>query len=142
MLTTFGIRRPFAATVLWAALALLSGCRPPSQPGGYVVQSGTIEALRTDSSELTLRTTAAAAGGRAKSDSVACLLTNDSEIYLNDRVVPIGELEAGDSVELIGYFESQNPRSPRFVVSQAFVHRDEPPPPDPIVLDPNAAPRG
>ena len=127
-----------------AALAALvcgvAGCRPPSAPSGYVSLTGTVQALRSDVADLTLKLIAAPPSVRAKGATIACITTEDTELYLNDRVESLDVVRPEDAIELVGYFEPENPRGLRFVVTFAFVRRDEPPPPVPLVLDPQTQP--
>lgn len=81
---------------------------------------------------MTLKPTVAPAAVRAKGEVIACITTEDSEIYVNDRVEPLDTVRPGDTVDLVGYFEPENPRGQRLVVTFAFVRRNEPPPPPPL----------
>lgn len=104
----------------------------------YEVLHGTVTALRADTFDFTV-----AADNRwtanASPEPVSCLLTNDAEIYVNDKFSDFQEIAIGDAVELVGYREL-NPRSERFVVSLANITRNEPlaPPPD-LTTQPTAA---
>lgn len=118
-----------------ALLCVLGACRPPSAPSGYVPLTGTVQTMRSEVADLTLRLTTAPPAVRAKGDTIACITTEDTEIYVNDRARALDVVRPGDTVELVGYFEPENPRGLRFVVTFAFVKRDEPPPPDPLVVD-------
>lgn len=116
-----------------AAAGLAGGCRPPSATSSYEVLAGTVEAVRSDTFELVVRLHPRAAE-RARASTVTCLCTKDTEIYLNDRFSAFDVLTVGDTLELIGYYEPNNPRGERFVVSFAYVVRQEAPPPEPVLL--------
>lgn len=121
--------------LLAAAIAagLAGGCRPPSVTSSYEALAGTVEAVRSDTFELVVRLHPRAAE-RARASTVTCLCTKDTEIYLNDRFSAFDVLTVGDTLELIGYYEPNNPRGERFVVSFAYVVRQEAPPPEPVLL--------
>ncbi len=117
------------------AVCLAGGCEKPSTSSEYSVVDGTVEGLRADTFELTVR-----AGehwpGMAPDSIISCLLTKDAEIYVNDRFSGFDAIAVGDDVELIGYPEP-NRRGERFVVATASIRRAEPLP-DPPDLSPPA----
>ncbi|MBK9126455.1 MAG: hypothetical protein IPM13_01460 [Phycisphaerales bacterium] len=127
-----GRARRSAAVLLAASLAAVPACRPPSQPSDYRAIAGVIESLRPDTSELTARPTERAADRSGQ--PLVCVVTNDCEIYINDRAMGFDALRIGDEVEFIGYYEATNQRGQRFVISLANVSRDEPPPQNPLDL--------
>lgn len=121
------------AVVLW-----LGGCERPSAEGDYAVLAGTVEGLRSDTFELAVRV-AERWPGRPKGEAVACLLTNDAEVYVNGRFSAFSAIAIGDAVELAGYYEP-NRRGERFVVSLANITRNEPLPPEPDLTPPATQP--
>jgi hypothetical protein len=111
---------------------LLTGCEPSSAPGTYRSRTGTVEGVRLETGQLLVRFDGAA------DRRVPCLITNDTEIYINDRFSRIENIQIGDEVELLGYADPNNPRGERFVLSFARIERTETDPP-PIDLTPPAS---
>lgn len=132
-----GRRMRYLALCGVAALCAGGDCRQTRNVSEYHVISGTVTALRADTFDFTV-----AADNRWSTDEapepVSCLLTNDAEIYVNDKFSDFQEIAIGDAVELIGYRE-QNPRGERFVVSLANITRNEPPAPPPDLTTQPAA---
>ncbi len=120
-------------------ICVASGCRKPSTPSDYTVLAGTVESLRAETTcELTVRP-GRRWSGHIKTATISCLLTNDAEIYVNDRFSSFAAIAIGDEVELIGYRES-NPRGERFVVAFAYITRNEPLPGPPDLSPPTTNP--
>lgn len=117
---------------------VLSACDQENIPSEYNVINGTIESLRTDTAELTVRAEPAWPGW-TKQDTLACVLTNDAEIYVNGRFRDFLSLAIGDAVKLVGYDEPSR-RGERFVVSYAYITRQEPLPPAPDIQLPTSQP--
>lgn len=105
-----------------AALSLLigviAGCeRSPGAPS-YQAVGGVVEACQLETGELTVRT--AAREARNNDERLHCVITKDTEIYVNDRFTMIQDIEVGDRVELIGY-RDPSPQQERYVVTYAYV---------------------
>jgi len=130
-----------AAILIAGALALLAtGCDQQSATSEYRVVNGTVVRLAADTDcEMTVQIDAAEAQREGR-DTVTCLLTNDTEVYVNDRFSDLDDIVMGDAVQLIGYRKS-NPRGERFVLAYAKVTRNDPPPPPPN-LEPPASDAG
>lgn len=127
-------------TGLLLVLALcVSGCREPGGSTHYEVFGGTVEALRADTFDLTIQPGERWAGPGA-GPTVSCLLTKNTEIYINDRFSRFDAIAIGDTVELIGCFEEAAPGGRRFVVSFAYITRNEPLPPPPDLSPPATQP--
>lgn len=126
---------PAAGVAATTLLCIAGACRPPSAPSGYITLTGLVQTMRSEVADFTLRLTTAPPAVRAKGDTIACITTEDTEIYLNDRAMSLEVVRPGDTVELVGYIEPENPRGLRFVVTFAFIKRDEPAPPDPLEAD-------
>lgn len=129
--------RVVAAAVL--AACGLAGCAEQGTPGPYEVITGTVEGRRPETGLLLLRA-AAPVGAEAAARQLACVLTSDTEIYVNDRFSSFEAIEIGDTVELVGC-PDPSPRGERFLVSLAHIQRNEPPPPE-LDLSPAALPAG
>jgi hypothetical protein len=115
------------------AACFVSGCSGRPAPKKHEVLMGTVESFETNTGQLTLRTSIHA--GEHEDLKMACMLTNDTEVYINDRWRNPQAILAGDTVELIGYRES-DPRGEHFVVSLANIQRDAAPPPLPDLSSP------
>lgn len=116
------VRRRWASVLrsAGAALALLpAGCERAATPPRYEVFNGSVVSRQTDTGALTVARPAARS---AEPREVACIVTSDSEIYVNDRLSTIGEIRRGDAVEIFGY-RDPNPRLAGFVVTVAYVTR-------------------
>jgi hypothetical protein len=114
----------------FALVLCAAGCRKPGGAAHYEIFGGTVETLRADTFDLTIRPGDRWAD-RVRSPAVSCLLTKNTEIYINDRFSRFDAIAIGDGVELIGYFEEAAAGEQRFVVSFAYITRNEPLPPAP-----------
>ena len=120
------------------AVCATGACSRQAPSNRHEELSGIVEALQPETGRLTLRNT----GTRpepADDQKVSCLLTNDTEIYINDRVRSLDAIQVGDTIELFGY-RDPNPRAERFIVRMAYIARNEAPPPEPD-LSPRTAER-
>lgn len=116
------------AGVLFAAVAFLGGCQPPPAKHVYSALAGEVLSCHPRTGELTVRATGATRRG---DDTVYCVLTQDSEIYINDRFSTIDSIAIGDTLELVGYRDARPPLE-RFVVTFAYLTRPEPMAPAPL----------
>lgn len=121
-------RRRMVGLVLLAGLACGGQCNERRPPGEYLVLTGTVESLRSDTGLLVVRAEAPPQA-RGTERKVPCLVPSDAEIYVNDRFSSFDAIEIGDTVELIGY-QDPNPPGQRFVVVAAHITRNAPPPPE------------
>ncbi len=133
---------PRRSDVTWGvALVLavaLGGCRGASGPEQHEALLGAVESMQPDTAQITLRI-AESRGPWSEPTRVTCLLTNDAEVYVNDRYAGLEEVRIGDTVELIGY-RDPNPRTERFIVCLARIARNEPAPPVPDLTPPASQP--
>ena len=140
--------RPTVTTTLRGAAVLVAaglvaawpiGCGGQPPATRHEIVTGVVEGLRTETGQLTVRTT----GMRHERDeepTVSCLLTSDAEVYINDKFSRVAALTIGDTVELIGY-PDPGPRAERFLVLLAHVTRPEPLPPAPDLEVPASQPQ-
>lgn len=126
---SYAHNRLLAGIVLPGAILCAAGCEPRPQPNRYSVLAGKVVACHTDTGELSIRASRRTAEGPAE-QTVYCLVTCDSEIYVNDKFSSIEEIQLGDAVELVGR-RDPNPQLERFVVSFAYFDHPLPPPPRP-----------
>lgn len=126
-----------AGAALLVAVVWAAGCERQRQVNRYTVLAGKVVACHPDTGELSVLAARRTAAGPTE-QTVYCLVTDDSEIYVNDKFSSIEEIQLGDTVELIGYRDSE-PQLERFVVSFAYFDHPLPPPPRPE-LTPASAP--
>ena len=106
-------------------MATLTGCPRQSDQKPYLVLTGVVKAINVNTGELLVHSERPSTGWETARD-VLCLVTKDSEVYINSRFAPVNEAAARDAVEVVGYREGD-----RFVVSTVNVTRPEPEPPPP-----------
>lgn len=104
--------------VLSVTCLAIAGCDHPAPAPRYLVQSGTVTTCSFDTGELTIATRQRTAGP-PRAETVDCVVTKDSEVYVNGRFARFDAINVGDAVTLVGY-QDPNPRSGRFVVSYAY----------------------
>lgn len=104
----------------------------------YEAVRGIVEAHHADTGEFTVRVQAAPLV-EPEERALSCVLTDDSELYVNDKFSTIDAIEVGDAVELYGY-RDPNPRVKRFVVTLANITHPEPDPPLPDLTPTTTAP--
>ncbi len=127
--TSSAAARLAAMVIIAGPLLLAADCTRQSSPSSYEVLNGTVASAQPDTGQLAIRSGGAGAETE-RERGVACLLTNDAEVYINDRCTTFDKIAVGDLIELIGY-RDPNPRSERFVVSFAYITRTEARPPEP-----------
>lgn len=126
------------APIAFAVAAVaIGGCDDERSPERFSVFSGKVLAYHADTGEITVR------GVRRRDregddQTIHCLITRDSEIYINDMLCSIDDIQLGDAIELIGREDpAAEPKS--FLVSYAYVEHPTPPAPPPD-LTPASAP--
>lgn len=122
---------------LLLATLCAAGCDKPLPHARFTVLSGKVVACHTDTGELSVRVSRRRPEGPTE-ETIYCLITRDAEIYVNDKVSSIAEIQLGDAVELVGR-RDPDPQTERFVVSFAYFDHPLPPPPRPD-LTPAPAP--
>ncbi len=105
---------------------LLAGCSNEPARYRHELLVGVVDAVQPETGRLVVRGPSPR-GGTEEDVSVACLLTNDSELYINDKFSNFDAIRFGDSIEVIGYRRADPPPE-RLVVSLAYITRHEPPP--------------
>ncbi|MFN0136291.1 MAG: hypothetical protein ACKVS9_09265 [Phycisphaerae bacterium] len=109
-------------TLASLAVAALVGCDRPAPAHRYLVLAGVVTACAYETGELAVTVSRRTAGGPSE-EAIDCVVTKDSEIYVNGRFAQFSEIALRDAVTLIGYNDA-NPRSSRFVVSYAYFEHD------------------
>ncbi len=124
-----GLARRLAALAGLAAGVLLVGCSERQPLPHYTLLSGRVVARHVDTGELVVK------GARPKDPpgtqkTFNCLVTPGSEIYINDKLCSLEDIQLGDEVELIGWKDRES-QPPRFVISVVYLDHALPPPPRP-----------
>ncbi len=101
------------------AVVLLSGCDRDPRRQNYRTLSGVVTERRPDTGELS---GPFKAPGEREPSMVSCLMTRDSEVYVNDRLGSIQDVRVGDHMAVIGYYEP-DPQPARFVISYGRIRR-------------------
>jgi len=118
------------------AVAGAAGCEDQPAPNRYSVLAGNVVACHTDTGGLGVRGSRRTAEGPSE-QTFHCLITRDSEIYMNDKLGSIEEIQLGDAVELVGWWD-RSTRLERFVVSFAYFDHPLPAPPQPELVPASA----
>lgn len=114
------------------------GCSRPQEKGGaYLVFGGTVRGVSPETGKLHV-VISEPRGSDWMGRTMECVLTSDSELYLNDRFATLSEIQERDSVQVIGYFDRDERE--QFWVTQAEVSRPVPPPPVPVLGAPASQP--
>jgi hypothetical protein len=116
------------------AAGLNAGCERTRSPRQYATLTGHVLACHTDTGELSVRVPRKQPGTPSE-QPIFCVITKDSEIYVDDMFSTMAAIEVNDTIELVGYHDP-DPRQERFVVSFAYVDRQLPPPPLPELPPP------
>ncbi len=101
------------------AVIMLSGCDRESRRQDYRTLTGVVTERRPDTGELS---GPFKAPGEREPSIVSCLMTRDSEVYINDRLGSIEDVRIGDRIAVIGYYEP-DPEPARFVISYGRIRR-------------------
>jgi hypothetical protein len=114
-----------------ALAAALTGCERSTAPSYFSVLRGAVRSVNQETGELSVDAVRRTSRGESITTEY-CLLTKDSEIYINDRFASIGQLMIGDQVELIGCRDA-TAGVDRFHVTYAQINRPVPPAPPPLI---------
>jgi len=140
--TRDGTNPPTAGAVVCAIgltlLATLTGCPRQSTRGDYKILTGTVQSVNATERELTILIEPSSSE-RTTPGKLACLLTSDAEVYVDDVFSGVEAVEIGDTVRLVGYVDT-SPQAKRFVVSKAEIERNEPLPDPPDLSPPTTIP--
>lgn len=129
-----GFRRSISLALPGVVLALtvlsLAGCDDPPSETHYSVFAGKVVACHADTGELRVRMLRAGPEGSSE-ETIYCVVTRESEIYVNDKLSTMNEIQLGDEIELIGH-RDPDPQTRRFVVSFAYLDHRLPAPAPPV----------
>lgn len=102
------------------------GCGKSVPPPRYVVARGGVSVVRPETGELEVRLTSEAGTAPAPARALEfCIVTEHSEVYLDDALVTLGAIRRGDEIEIIGY-RDPSLRNEKFVISFAYCKRPKP----------------
>lgn len=118
------------AIAAFTLLAAPAGCERYSAPSYFSVLRGAVRSVNQETGDLSVDAVRRTSRGESITTEY-CLLTKDSEIYINDRFASIGQLLIGDQVELIGCRDA-TAGVDRFHVTYAHFNRPMPPAPSPL----------
>ncbi len=121
--------------MLLAALlaTALCGCSEPRGGAPYSIVEGRVERVEADTGQVSVRVEQRDHAPPIEPEQkLSCLVAADAEIYVNDACSEVDAIAIGDTIELIGYDEVERPAE-RFVVSFAYITRNEAPPPQPVL---------
>jgi hypothetical protein len=96
----------------------VAGCGRQASSQRYEALVGQVLSIQPETGELTARVMMPSTAESGQ--TLHCVVTRDTEIYVNDRASSIREVAVGDRVELVGY-RAPDPRVASFIVSFAFV---------------------
>lgn len=120
--------------VLWAAITLLGGltaCDDPRSVQHYEVVQGMVVAVHADTGEVSVEIPQGPVPrAETRSRVLSCIVTRDTELYLNDMFASIDAVEPGDRIQVIGS-RDPDPQLDRLAVHTAYVLRAVPPASDP-----------
>lgn len=117
-----------ATTLLLGALA---ACDDPRSVRHYEVVLGVVIAVHADTGELSVEIPQnPTPRTQIRSRVLSCIVTRDTELYLNDMFVSIDAVEPGDRIQVIGS-RDPDPQLDRLAVHTAYLTRTVPSAPDP-----------
>lgn len=112
----------FSSFMTVLVMAVFTGCDRPAPMHRYLVLAGVVSATAPDTGELAVLVAKKSSNG-TRDEPIDCVVTKDSEVYIDGRFAQAGEIELGDVVTLVGYYDA-NPRTSRFVVSYAYFQHE------------------
>ena len=123
-----------AAAAVCGALLFCYGCSEQKPQSRYQALRGTVRALDVETGEVFVRAEGPLAGWRSDRD-VPCVITRDSEIYINDRFSQVQDVWVADTVELVGYRDKDH-----LAVALMTITRNQPEPEPPPLSAPTTRP--
>ena len=108
----------FLTAIVFAAL----GCERGSRGQQYETETGVVTQRHTSTGEITVSSDRP---GDAERPFISCIITRDSEIYVDDRLSSIEDVRIGDRIAMVGYRE-QAPGLEHFIVSYGRIRRSSP----------------
>ncbi|MBL8881039.1 MAG: hypothetical protein JNG88_18135, partial [Phycisphaerales bacterium] len=116
---------------------IAAGCDDARSVRVYEFLQGTVSAVHVDTGEISVEFVTP---GTNRTRVLSCVVTRDTELYLNDLATSLARIAPGDAIQVIGVREP-DPRLERLAIATAYVAREEPAAPvPPLAL--RAAPTG
>lgn len=114
-------RRFVAGPLVTLAVCAAGGCGEAASAPKFETISGKVAKCVPETGELIVELPP---GVRVENESrlLHCVLTRDSEVYVNDRAATPRDLAEGDALDLVVY-RDPNPTLTTFVATYAFVRR-------------------
>lgn len=106
-------------------MLLFAGCERKSAAPPYQFLEGTVAERHSDTGELQIAL-APPRRGAAEPLLAFCLVTKDSELYIDDVLGQLDDVQPGDRIDLVVY-RDPNPRMERFIVSYGYIRPLRPP---------------
>lgn len=107
---------------LTAIVFATPGCGRGSHGQRYETETGVVTQRQTNTGEITVSSDRPRNGERP---SISCIITRDSEIYVDDRLSSIEDVRIGDRIAMVGYRE-QEPGLEHFIISYGRIQRSSP----------------
>ncbi|MCG3127864.1 MAG: hypothetical protein CHACPFDD_02736 [Phycisphaerae bacterium] len=123
--------------VLAVMPGVLCGCARQTGTQQFDGLSGVVVETRPEAGEMTIRVSTSRGSGER---TFRCMVTQESEIYVDDVLSRLEDVIAGDAVRLLGRRDVSS-TSPAIVVSYARIARDGPRPSPPAFLSSAASSR-
>ncbi len=107
---------------LTAIVFATPGCGRGSHGQRYETETGVVTQRQTNTGEITVSSDRPR---NAERPSISCIITRDSEIYVDDRLSSIEDVRIGDRIAMVGYRE-QEPGLEHFIISYGRIQRSSP----------------
>ncbi len=104
---------------LTAVVFSAPGCGRDSRGQKYETESGVVTQRNTSTGEI-------AVSSDAERPAISCIITRDSEIYVDDQLSSIEDVRIGDRIAVVGYRERE-PGLEHFIISYGRIQRPSPP---------------
>lgn len=98
------------------------GCDRGSSGQKYETETGVVTQRHTSTGEIAVSSDRP---GKAARPFISCIITRDSEIYVDDRLSSIEDVRIGDRIAMVGYRE-QEPGLEHFIISYGRIQRSSP----------------
>jgi hypothetical protein len=109
-------------------LVFTAGCQRSEPSPAYAIVAGAVTSRLEETGELTIDLAPESRSSRSP-ESIACVLTSDSEIYVSEQFAALSDVPVGARVEIVGQWQRD-----RLVVGTLRVERPLPAVPIPAIL--------
>ena len=108
--------------VLTAIVVAAPGCDRDSRGQQYETETGVVTQRYTNTGEIAVSSDRPR---NAERPFISCIITRDSEIYVDDRLSSIEDVRIGDRITMVGYRE-QEAGLEHFIISYGRIRRSSP----------------